>query len=62
MVEGEPEDTKDAQSCKVFVNNVRIMECDLEIFLECSCMYIQGASSLRSLAPCTCVEVFEWYG
>ena len=23
---------------------------------------IQGVSSLRSLSPCTCVEVFEWYG
>ena len=23
---------------------------------------IHGVSSLRSLSPCTCVEVFEWYG
>ena len=23
---------------------------------------LQGVSSLRSLSPCTCVEVFEWYG
>ena len=27
------------------------------------CVYLlQGVSSLRSLSPCTCVEVFEWYG
>ena len=23
-------------------------------------IYIQGESSLRSLSPCSCVEVFEW--
>ena len=23
---------------------------------------IRGVSSLRSLSPCKCVEVFEWYG
>ena len=29
---------------------------------ECHYNYVQGVSSLRSLTPCMCVGVFEWYG